>query len=128
MSVESCGVVGSVTGMAMVPSAIGTSGSAVEQAGGGASEPTVVPVLSLEDLNKASAKIGTFMCGIYLLRTEVYTYRRRSGAGTVTQHKLSCLLLGRREEGPFGTSCYCMGHFKGEEAAVKAMAGKFTAN
>ena len=109
MSAESCGVVGSVTGMAMVPSAIGDSGSAVEQAGGGASEPTVVPVLSLEDLSAASAKIGTFMCGIYRPRTEVYTYRRRSGAGMVTQHKFSRLLLGHREEGSVGTSCYCMG-------------------
>ena len=44
----------------------------------------------------------------------------------VTQHKFSCLLFGRREEGPVGTSCYCMGQFKGEEAVVKAMAGKFT--
>ena len=45
----------------------------------------------------------------------------------MTKYKCSCLLPGAPEErGAPGTSCYCMGIFKGSEAQVKAMSDKYT--
>ena len=77
-------------------------------------------------MNKSSARIGTFLVRVSRPQVSSYSYKRRSGQGLSTQHKYSCLLLGAPEEaGASGTSCYCMGVFKGIEKQVKEMAAKY---
>ena len=95
--------------------------------GSGASEPAVCHYLMLESMNKSSARIGVFLVRLSRPQVGSYSYKRRAGIGTATQHKFSCLLLGA-PEGPeaIGTSDYCMGVFKGGEGQVKAMAEKYT--
>ena len=94
--------------------------------GSSAAEPAACHYLMLESMNKSSARIGAFVVRLSRPRMSSYSYRRRSGAGTATQHKFSCLLLGAPEEsGTTGTSCYCMGIFKGSEVQVKAMTEKY---
>ena len=90
--------------------------------GSGAPEPAVCHYLMLESMNKSSARIGMFLVRLSRPQVGSYSYKRRSGSGTATQHKFSCLLLGAPEEpDAIGTSCYCMGVFKGSEGQVKAM-------
>ena len=94
--------------------------------GSGAPEPAVCHFLMLASMNKSSARIGTFLARLSRPRVGSYSYQRRSGTGTVTQHKFSCLLLGAPEErDATGTSCYCMGICKGSEGQVKAMGEKY---
>eukprot|EP00974_Lingulodinium_polyedra_P062731 6057070-Lingulodinium_polyedra.AAC.1 len=67
-------------------------------------------------MNKGSARIGAFLVRVARPKVSSYSYKRRSGQGVWTQHKFSCLLLGAPEEaGASGTSCYCMGVYKGSE-------------
>ena len=100
--------------------------SAGSGGGSGASEPTVCHYLMLESMNKSSARIGVFLVRLSRPQVGSYSYKRRSGIGSVTQHKFSCLLLGAPEEpDAIGTSCYCMGVFKGSEGQVKAMSEKY---
>ena len=92
----------------------------------GASEPAACHYLMLGAMNKSSVRIGTFLVRVSRPQVSSYSYRRRSGQGLVTQHKYSCLLLGAPEEtGASGTSCYCMGVYKGTEKQVKEMAVKY---
>ena len=94
--------------------------------GSGAPEPAVCHYLMLESMNKSSARIGVFLVRLSRPQVGSYSYKRRSGLGPVTQHKFSCLLLGAPEEpDAIGTSCYCMGVFKGSEGQVKAMGEKY---
>ena len=77
-------------------------------------------------MNKGSARIGAFLVRLSKPKKSSYSFKRRSGEGIGTQHKYSCLLLGApEEEGANGTSCYCMGVYKGSEAEVKGMAAKY---
>ena len=94
--------------------------------GSGAPEPAVCHYLMLESMNKSSARIATFLARLSRPQVGSYSFPRRSGTGTVTQHKFSCLLLGAPEErDATGTSCYCMGICKGSEGQVKAMGEKY---
>ena len=94
--------------------------------GSGAPEPAVCHYLMLDSMNKSSARICTFLARLSRPRVGSYSYTRRSGTGTVTQHKFSCLLLGAPEQlDATGTSCYCMGICKGSEDQVKAMGEKY---
>ena len=87
-----------------------------------ASELAACHYLTLEAMNKSSARIGTFVVRVSRPQVNCYSFKRRSGQGQATQHKYSCLLLGAPEEaGASGTSCYCMGVYKGSETQVKQM-------
>ena len=102
---------------------------AAGNAGGGsgsAAEPAASHYLMLEAMNKSSARIGVFLVRLSRPQVSSYNYKRRTGGGTATQHKFSCLLLGAPEEPEAsGTSCYGMGVFKGSEGQVKALRDKY---
>ena len=90
----------------------------------GAAEPTACKYLMLADMNKGSARIAAFLVRVSRPQVSSYSYKRHSAM--ITQHKYSCLLLGAPEEvGASGTSCYCMGVYKGSETQVKGMAANY---
>ena len=89
----------------------------------GAAELASSNWLPLGAMNKGSARIGAFLVRLSKPKKSSYSFKHRSGQGIGTQHKYSCLLLGApEEEGANGTSCYCMGVYKGSEKQVKEMA------
>ena len=90
----------------------------------GAAEPTATHYLDLNTMNRNSAKIGTFVCGVSQPQAESYTYRRRSGAGMQTQHKFKCLLLGSPDADGSVTCCYGMAIAKDEKSNIEKMAAK----
>ena len=93
---------------------------------GGAAVPAEIGYLTLAAMNKGSARIGAFLVRVAHAATSTYSYKRKSGPGTATQHKFSCLLLGAPEDASAtGTASYCMGVSKGNEAQVKAFGEKY---
>ena len=110
--------------MAEIAAVIGT-GAGTTAAASGAAEPTASHYLALNNLNKASAKMATFICRVSRPKQESYSYRRKSGAGMQTQHKFQCLLLGAPDDAGPATSCYAMGVAKADLSSVDAMARKW---